>query len=79
MGPTDPTLSKNKKIILQNLGQLAFFKSIFFWFSLKKKQTKLNKHTNNQNQQAFILIIMNYTFRVFILCLPFKIIFLKKY
>ena len=23
MGPTDPTLSKNKKIILQNFGQLA--------------------------------------------------------
>ena len=30
MDPTDSTLSKNKKIILQNFGQLDFFKSIMF-------------------------------------------------
>ena len=32
-GPTDPTLSKNKKIILQNFGQLAFvFNLLVFAF-----------------------------------------------
>ena len=40
MGPTDPTLSKNKKIILQNFGQVAFFKSIIFCFLKKKKEKK---------------------------------------
>ena len=38
-GPTDPILSKNKKTILQNCGQLAFFKSLIFCF-LKKKRNK---------------------------------------
>ena len=37
MDPTDPTLSKNKKIILQNFGQLAFFNLLFSAFSRKKK------------------------------------------
>ena len=40
MGPTDPTLSKNKKIILQNFGQVAFFKSIIFCFLKKKKKKR---------------------------------------
>ena len=38
-GPTDPILSKNKKLILQNFVQLAFFKSIIFCF-LKKNKNK---------------------------------------
>ena len=78
MGPTEPTLSKNKKIILQNFGQLAFFESIIFCF-FRKKEIKYNKHINNQNQEAFIVIIINYTFSVFLLCLLCEIIFLKKY
>ena len=45
MDPTDPSLSKNKKIILQNVRQLAFLNSIIFCF-LKKKETKHNKHIN---------------------------------
>ena len=43
MGPTDPTLSKNKKIILQNFGQVAFFKSIILCFLKKKKKRKERK------------------------------------
>ena len=31
-GPKDPTLSKNKKIILQNFGQPAFFYLLFSAF-----------------------------------------------
>ena len=77
-GPTDPTLNKNKKIILKTFGQLAFFKSITFCF-LKKKEIKHNKHINNQNQEAFIVIVTNYTFSVFLLCLLCKIIFFKKF
>ena len=71
MGPTNPTLNKNKKIILQNFGQPAFFKSIVF-FILKKKEIKHSELMNNQNQEAFIVIIINY-----LLCLLCKIIFLK--
>ena len=38
-GPANPTLSKNKKVILQNAGQLAIFlKSIFC--CLKKLRNK---------------------------------------
>ena len=33
-GPTDPILSKNKKIILQNFGQLAF---LIYYFLLFEK------------------------------------------
>ena len=77
-GPTDPTLCKNKKIILQNFGQLTFSKSIIFCF-LKKKDIKHNKHINNQNQEIFIAIIINYTFRIFLLRLLCKRIFFKKY
>ena len=32
---------------------------------LKKKRIKHNKHINNQNQEAFIVIIISYTFSVF--------------
>ena len=42
-----------------------------FW---KKKEIKHNKHINNQNQEAFIVIITNYIFRGFLLCLLCKII-----
>ena len=42
MGLTDHILSKNKKVILQNFGQLAFLKSIIFLY-LKKKEIKHNK------------------------------------
>ena len=41
----------------------------------KKKEIKHNKHINKENQEAFILIIKNYTFSVFLLCLLCKIIF----
>ena len=42
MGPTDPTLSKNNKKILQDFGQLGSSESIIFCF-LKKKEIKKNK------------------------------------
>ena len=41
-----------------------FLKSIIFYF-LKKKEIKHNKHINNQNQKAFFVIIINYTFSFF--------------
>ena len=41
-GLTDPILSKNKKMILHNFGQLTSFLSIIFCF-LKKKEIKYNK------------------------------------
>ena len=66
--PTEPTLSKNKKLILKNV----------FCF-LKKKEIKQNKHINNQNQEAFIVIMMNYTFSIYLLFLLCKIIYFKKY
>ena len=47
--PTDPALSKNKKVILQNVGQLVFFNLLFSDFSKKKEEIKHNKHINNQN------------------------------
>ena len=42
-GLTDPILYKNKNRILQNLDQLAFFKSIIFCFLKKKKEINYNK------------------------------------
>ena len=42
-GPTDPILSKNKKIILQNSGQLAFLKSIFCFLKNEKQKEIINK------------------------------------
>ena len=73
-----PYFKQNKKPILQNFTLLAFFKSITFYF-LKKKEIKHNNRINKQSQEAFIVIIINYTFRVFLLCLLCKIIFFKKY
>ena len=70
--PTDPILSKNKKIVLQNFGQLAFF--LIYYFLLFEKKKKRN------NQEAFIFIIINYKLQVFLkYVFPFKISFLKKY
>ena len=40
MGPTDPTFSKNKKTILQNVDQLAFLKTYYFLlFEEKRNKT----------------------------------------
>ena len=44
MDPTDPILSKNKKIILQNFGQLSFF--LIYYFLLFDK-TKIKKNITN--------------------------------
>ena len=74
----NPNLSKDKKTILKNFGRLTFFLSYYF-LVFDKKEIKRSKHTNNQNQEAFIVIITNYTFSVFLLCLLCKIIFVKKY
>ena len=42
-------------MILQNFGQLAIFKSTIFCLKIKIKH-------NNQNQEAFIDVIINYKF-----------------
>ena len=50
MGPTDPILSKNQKIILQNSGQLAFFKIYYFLLFDKKHRNKITQtNINNRN------------------------------
>ena len=36
----------------------------FFCF-LKKKEIEHNKHINNQHQEAFMVLIINYTFAFF--------------
>ena len=64
MSLSDPILSKNKKIILQNFGQLVFLSIYNFLLFLKKENnqniTNLITKKNNQNQEAFIVIIINY-------------------
>ena len=50
-------------MIAQNFGQLVFFK--IYFLLLKKEQT----YINNQNQEAFIVIIINYKLRVYQLIL----------
>ena len=42
---------------------------------MKKKEIKHKKHINKQNQEAFIVVIINYRFIVFLLCWLCKIIF----
>ena len=73
-GPTNPILRKSKKIILQNFG--LFYNLLFsvFW----KKQT-WQTYIYNQGQEAFIVIIISYGLRVFLLCLLCKIFFWGKY
>ena len=78
LAPADSTLSKNKKIILKISGQQAFY-SLLFSSLLKKNEIKHNEHINNQNQEVFIVIVINHTFGVFPLCLLCKMIFFKKY
>ena len=57
--------------LIQNFGQLAFFKSIIFCF-LKEKEKKHNKliqtYINNQNQEAFIVIIIIVIYRYYRVC-----------
>ena len=42
-GPADPILSKNKEIILQNFGELAFLFNLLFFVFWNKKEIKHNK------------------------------------
>ena len=62
-GPTDPILSKNKKIILQNSGQLAFVKSIFCFLKNEKqkeiKHDKLPEMTKTKKHLSLIWYIIN--------------------
>ena len=51
---------------------------IYYFLLFEEKRKNHNKHINNQNQEAFIVVIINYTFSVFLLCLLCKIIFFKK-
>ena len=75
MGSTNPTLSKHEKIITQNVDQQACL--IYYFLLFEEKEIKHNKHINNQNQEAFIVIIINYIFSVFLLCFLCETIFLK--
>ena len=77
-GPDWPYFNQKQKNNITKFWPTGFFKSIIFSF-LKKKEIKHNKHINNQNQETFIAIIINYTFRIFLLRLLCKRIFFKKY
>ena len=77
-GPTDPTLSKNEENNITKFWPTGSFWSIDFFF-LKKKENKQNKHINNKNQEAFIVMIISRTFSDFLLCSQLKIIFSKNY
>ena len=55
----------------------CFFSIYHFLLFEEKKEIKHNKHINNQIQAVRIVIIINYTFSVFLLCLLFKKHFLK--
>ena len=60
-GPDRPYFKqKQKNYILRNLGQLAFL--IYYFLLFEAKKMEHNKHINNPNQEAFIVIITNYTF-----------------
>ena len=79
-GPTDPILSKNKTRYYKILTNWIFL--IYYCF-LKKEKKRRNKtwqnYINNQNEEAFIVIIINYKLRVFLLYFLRKTLFLKKY
>ena len=78
VGLIDPILSKSKKIILQNFGKLTFL-NYYFVFLFLIKEIKQQTYINNQNQEAFIVIILNYKLQVFPLCLLCKILLSKIY
>ena len=73
-GPNRPYFKQKQNNDITKFWSTGFFKSIIFCF-LKKIEIKYNKHINNQNQEEFIVIIINYTFSVILLCLLCKIIF----
>ena len=75
MAPANPILSKNKKIILQNC-PTGFF--LIYYFLLLEKKINKQTYINNENQEAFIVVIINYKLQVFLLRLLYKMLFIKK-
>ena len=69
---------KQKQKNITKFWQIDFFKIIIFCFFLIK-EIEQQTYINNQNQEAFIVIIINYKLRVFPLCLVCKILLSKKY
>ena len=55
------------------------WRTAFFFYFLKKKEMQHKTHINNQKQEAFMVIIISYTFSIFLLCLLYKKIFFEKY
>ena len=79
--PDRPYFSQKQKsnISYKILANWLFWDLLLSAFFKKKKEMKQNTYTNNQNQEAFIVLIINYKLRVFLLCLLCKILCLKKY
>ena len=71
-GPTDPILNKSKKNNITKFGPTGFLLIYYFLLFEKKERKEEIKH---ENQEVFIVIIINYKLRVFLLCLPCKILF----
>ena len=77
-GPDRPYFKQKQKNNITKFWPTDFF-LVYYFLLFEEKEIKHNKHINNQNQEAFIVIIINYTFSIFLLCLLCKIIFFKKY
>ena len=59
-GPDRPYFKQKKKNNITNCWPTGVFLSIIFCF-LKKKEIKLLKRINNQNQEAFSVIVINFS------------------
>ena len=77
-GPDRPYFKQKQKNNITKFWPTDFF-LVYYFLLFEEKEIKHNKHINNQNQEASIVIIINYTFSIFLLCLLCKIIFFKKY
>ena len=79
--PDRPCFKQKQKNDITKLWPTAFFLNLLlsaFCFLQKKRNKMLQAYINNQNQEVFIVIIINYKLRGFLLCLLCKILILKK-
>ena len=77
-GPDWPYFKQKQKNNITKFWPTDFF-LVYYFLLFEEKEIKHNKHIYNQNQEASIVIIINYTFSIFLLCLLCKIIFFKTY
>ena len=80
-GPHRPYFKQKQKHNITKFWLTGFFLNLIFsaFWKKKRRHKTWQSYINNQNQETFIVIIINYKLRVFLLCLICKILFLKKY